>query len=100
MVSVASSSATMDLTAVLPALMEGIAQEVGVDMNELKVILVGDETQLAVKPFQILKEQYHQVEWDYKKLDQLHNPALCRDMLEAGRTAPPVVQYKPECISL
>ena len=29
MASVASSSATMDLTAVLPALMEGIAQEVG-----------------------------------------------------------------------
>ena len=73
MVSVASSSATMDLTAVLPALMEGIAQEVGVDMNELKVVLVGEETQLDFKPFQILKEQY-QVEWDYKKLDQLHNP--------------------------
>ena len=46
MVSVASSSATMDLTAVLPALMEGIAQEVGVDVNDLKVIHVGDETQL------------------------------------------------------
>ena len=74
MVSVASTSATMDLTAVLPALMEGIAQEVGVDMNELKMVLVGDETQLDVKPFQILREQYHQVEWDYKKLDQLHNP--------------------------
>ena len=44
MVSVASSSATMDLTAVLPALIEGTAQEVGVDMNELKMILVGDET--------------------------------------------------------
>ena len=51
MVSVASTSATMDLTAVLPALMEGIAQEFGVDMNELKVVLVGDETQLDVKPF-------------------------------------------------
>ena len=74
MVSVASSSATMDLTAILPALMEGIAQEVGVGINDLKVILVGDETQLDVKPFQILKDQYHQVEWDYKKLDQLHNP--------------------------
>ena len=41
----------MDLTAVLPALMEGIAQEVGVDVNELKVVLVGDKTQLDVKPF-------------------------------------------------
>ena len=74
MVSVASTSATMDLTAVLPALMEGIAQEVGVDVNELKVVLAGDETQLDVKPFQILREQYHQVEWSYKRLDQLHNP--------------------------
>ena len=52
----------MGLTAVLPALMEGIAQEVGVDMDDLKVILVGDETQLDVKPFQTLREQYHQVE--------------------------------------
>ena len=59
MVSVASSSATMDLTAVLPALVEGIAQEVGVDLGELKVILVGDETQLDAKPFQTLREQYH-----------------------------------------
>ena len=50
MVSVASSSATMDLTAVLPALLEGIAQEVGVDVGDLKVILVGDETQLDVNP--------------------------------------------------
>ena len=58
----------MGLTAVLPA------QEVGVDMGDLKVILVGDETQLDVKPFQTLKEQYHQIEWDYKRLDQLHNP--------------------------
>ena len=39
MVSVASTSANMDLTAVLPALMEGIDQEVGVDINELKVYI-------------------------------------------------------------
>ena len=77
MVSVASSSATMDLTAILPALMEGIAQEVGVDMGDIKVILVGEETQLDVKPFQTLKEQYHMVEWDYKRLDQLRNPEPC-----------------------
>ena len=65
MVSGASTSTYMDLTAVVPALMEGIAQEVGVEMKEVKVILVGDETQIDVKPFQTLKEQYHQVEWDY-----------------------------------
>ena len=58
----------MDLTAVLPALMEGIAQEVGVDMGDLKVILVGDETQVDVKPFQTLKEQYHQLQWEYKTI--------------------------------
>ena len=32
MVSVASSSASMDLTTVVPALMQGIAQEVGVPL--------------------------------------------------------------------
>ena len=73
MVSVAST-ASMDLTAVVPALMHGIAQEGGVDVNELKVILVGDEHQVDLKPFQTLQTQYDQVEWDYKKLDQHHNP--------------------------
>ena len=65
-----ASSASMDLTAVVPALMQGIAQEVGVDLNELKVILVGDETQVDLEPFQTLKEQHDQVEWDSKKLHQ------------------------------
>ena len=68
----------MDLTAVArqlaPALMYGIAQEVGVDVNELKVILVGDESQVDLKPFQTLRSQYDQVEWDYAMLDQHHNP--------------------------
>ena len=27
-----------------------------------------------MKPFQTLREQYDQVEWDYKALDQMHNP--------------------------
>ena len=56
--------------------MEGIAQEVGVDMNELKVILVGDETQLDVKPLQTLKEQYHQVEWDLQEARSPQNLRL------------------------
>ena len=40
----------------------------------MKVILVGDEHQVDLKPFQTLQQQYNQVEWDYKKLDQHHNP--------------------------
>ena len=63
----------MDLTAAVSALTHGIAQEVRVDLNELKVILVGDEHQVNLKPFQSLQSQYDQVEWDYKKLDQHHN---------------------------
>ena len=39
-----------------------------------EVILVGDEAQLDLKPFQTLREQYDQVEWDYKQFDQHHNP--------------------------
>ena len=77
----ASTSSYMDLTAVVPALMEGIAQEVGVPVSEFKVILVGDETQLDLKPFQTLKEQYDRVEWD----------TIHRDTLEAGCSAPPVL---------
>ena len=53
MVSVASTSASMDLTAVVPPLVHGIAQEVGVEVKELKVILVGDKTQLDLKPFRL-----------------------------------------------
>ena len=54
---------------------EGIAQEVGVDINELKVVLVGDETQLDVKPFQLLRGQYHQIEWDYEDFSDLASRA-------------------------
>ena len=32
------------------------------------MLLVGDETQLDVKPVQTLREQYHQVEWTYNKM--------------------------------
>ena len=86
MVSVASTSANMDLTAALPALMEGIAQEVGVDMNELKVVLVGGETQLDVKPFQILKERHPQVGWTYKKTTQSHPaPSATQPYVEIQR---------------
>ena len=64
----------MDLTAVVPALKHGIAQEVGVDVSELKVILVGDEGQFDLKPFQTLQAQHDKVEWDYAPFDQHHNP--------------------------
>ena len=50
----------MHLTAVLPALMEGIAQEAGVDVNGLKVVLAGDETQLDVKPGEHPGDHNHQ----------------------------------------
>ena len=50
MASVASTSVSMDLTAVVPALMQGIALEVGAEVNELKVILVGDETMIGNQP--------------------------------------------------
>ena len=47
----------MDLTAGVPALLQGIAQEVGVDVSELKIILVGEEHQLDLKTFQTLQAQ-------------------------------------------
>ena len=71
-----ATTASMDLTAVVPDLMRGIAQEVGVDVSELKVILVGDEHQVDLKPFKTLQSQYDKVEWDYEMLDPHHNPEL------------------------
>ena len=59
---------------VVPALMHGVAQQVGVDLNEMMVILVGDEHQVEMSTFQTFQQQYNQVEWDYEKLNQHHNP--------------------------
>ena len=39
----------MDLTQVIPVLLSGIAQEVGVEPTELKLVLVGDEHQFDTK---------------------------------------------------
>ena len=36
-----ASTAVMDLTQVVPALMQGVAQEEGVELSELKLVLVG-----------------------------------------------------------
>ena len=38
------------------------------------MILVGDEGQFDLKPFQTLQAQYDKVEWDYAPFDQHHNP--------------------------
>ena len=73
MVSVATTAA-MDLTSVVPVLMQGIPQEVGVEVSELKVIVVGNEGQFHFKPFQTLMAQYDKVEWDFAPFDQHHNP--------------------------
>ena len=92
-----ASTASMDLTAVVPALMQGVAQEVGVDLNELKAILVGDEHQVDLKPFQTLQQQHNQVEWDYEKFDQHHNPESYIDIcLKQGRSIFPAFQHVPD----
>ena len=44
------------------------------DSTTMKVILVGDEGQFDLKPFQTLQAQYDIVEWDYAPFDQHHNP--------------------------
>ena len=79
MASVASTSASMDLTAVVPALMEGIAQEVGVEVSELKVILVGDETQIDVKPVQTLKDSLRAVSPSRVAVPEDHPAGLSGD---------------------
>ena len=68
-----ATTAAMDLTSVVSALMQGIANEVGVDLAEMKVILIGDEGQFDPKLFQTLMAQRNQVEWDFAPFDQLHH---------------------------
>ena len=73
MVSVATTAA-MDLTHVVPALMQGVAQEVGMELSELKLIVVGSENQFDPKPFQQLMAQDDKVDWDFAPCDPHHNP--------------------------
>ena len=44
------------------------------DVSELKVILVADEVQFDLKPFQTLQAQCDKVEWDSVPFDMHHNP--------------------------
>ena len=74
MVSVASSPATMDLTVVLPALMEGLAQEVGVGMGDLKVILVGTRPSLMLNLSRLSASNITRLNVTTRSIDQLHNP--------------------------
>ena len=71
MVSTADTAIT-ELTQVVPALMNGVAQEVGVDPEELKLILVGNDGQFDVKPFQQLMAHYEKVEWDFVPCEPHH----------------------------
>ena len=59
----AASTAAMDLMQVIPVLLSGIAQEVGLEPTELKLVLVADEGQYDPKPFQTLVETYDKLEW-------------------------------------
>ena len=73
MVSVATT-ASMDLTAVVPTLMQGIAQKVERLVSWRSFSLEMNSGQFDLKLFQTLQAQYDKVEWDYAPFDQHHNP--------------------------
>ena len=91
MVSTASTAA-MDLTQVIPAWLDGVAQELGMEKREFKLVLAGDPGQFGPKPVQQLMQDYNQIEWEFVRCNPLDTH------LESGwrmtsrswlRTAPP-----------
>ena len=64
----------MDLTQVVPTLLEGISQELGLESKEFKILLVANQDQIDRKPFHRLVHQHEGLEWDFKPFNPLLNP--------------------------
>ena len=72
MASSTATSAAMDLTQVIPSLLDGIAQALGLEPKEFKIVY---EDQIDPRPFQDLHRQhYHDLEWDFKRFNAWQNP--------------------------
>ena len=62
----AASSATMDLTQVIPQLLESVFQELGVaSAKDLKLAIVAKEGDLDLKPIQQIQCYYEGMEWEF-----------------------------------
>ena len=59
MASFTAASAAMDWMQVIPLLLDGIAQEMGLETKEFKIVLVANEVQIDPKRFQDLHQHYH-----------------------------------------
>ena len=64
----------MDLAQVVPALLSGVAQELGVEPCEFKLVLVGDGGQFDRKPIQTLMETCDKLEWEFAPCNPHDNP--------------------------
>ena len=63
----------MDLTQVVPAWLSGIAQELGAEHGEFKLVLRGDEGQFDPKPIPTLMETYDKLECEFALCDPHYN---------------------------
>ena len=64
----------MDLAQVVPKLLEGISQELGVEAKDFKLVVIANRNQIDSKPLQLIAQCYEGLEWELKPLDDLRNP--------------------------
>ena len=64
----------MDWASVVPALLDGIDQELGLEAKEVKFVLVANQHQIDPKPFQHIFQQYHDLEWEVQAFQRMQNP--------------------------
>ena len=64
----------MHLTCIIPQLLEGISQELGVEAKDLKLVIVADRGQSDTKPLGAIAQAYEGLEWEVKPMNQMRNP--------------------------
>ena len=64
----------MDLTQVIPALLDGAAQELGMEKREFKLVIAGNPGQFDPKPIQQLMQDDNQIEWEFVHCSPLDSP--------------------------
>ena len=76
----AASSATMDLAYVIPQLLEGISQELGVEAKDFKLVILANREDIDPQPLRQIAQWHEGLEWEFKPTNPLHNPKPCLEI--------------------
>ena len=64
----------MDLAYVIPQLLEGISQELGVETKDFKLVIAADRGDIDPQPLRQILQWYEGLQWEFKRMNSLHNP--------------------------